>query len=142
MHRWNFIVEEFEQADLIVIDLDPGEGVRWEAVADTALELRALIERKGLDTWPKLTGGKGVHVMAPLHDHAHRIARGLCSETAARDPSLISFRHRRGGLAGSFSTICATAAARLQSAPIHPGLAKAFQSPRYSLSSNDDRWRE
>jgi len=91
LHPWNSTVEDFEHADRIVIDLDPGEGVEWKAVAEAALELRTLMKREGLDTWPKLTGGKGVHLMAPLeepmlHDQAHRLARGLCSEFAARDP--------------------------------------------------------
>lgn len=104
LHPWNSTVEDFEHADCIVIDLDPGEEVEWEAVADTALELRALMKREGLDTWPKLTGGKGVHLMAPLdepmlHDQAHRIARGLCSEFAARDADryILSAQARRRG---------------------------------------------
>ncbi|MGY3564208.1 bifunctional non-homologous end joining protein LigD [Bradyrhizobium sp. USDA 4463] len=92
LHPWNSTVEDFEHADRIVIDLDPGEGVEWKVLTEAALELRALMKREGLDTWPKLTGGKGVHLMAPLnepilHDQAHRIARGLCSEFAARNPN-------------------------------------------------------
>lgn len=92
LHPWNSTVEDFELADRIVIDLDPGDGVEWETVADTALELRAAMKRQGYDTWPKLTGGKGIHLMAPLdepilHDQAHRIARGLVSDFAARNPA-------------------------------------------------------
>ncbi|MGY8706077.1 DNA ligase D [Bradyrhizobium sp. 18BD] len=104
LHPWNSTVEDFEHADRIVIDLDPGEGVEWKAVAEAALELRTLMKREGLDTWPKLTGGKGVHLMAPLeepmlHDQAHRIARGLCSEFAARDPRcyILSAQAKRSG---------------------------------------------
>ncbi|MBH5392192.1 DNA ligase D [Bradyrhizobium diversitatis] len=104
LHPWNSTVEDFEHADRIVIDLDPGEEVKWEAVADTALELRALMKREGFETWPKLTGGKGVHLMAPLdepmlHDRAHRIARSLCSEFAARDADryILSAQARRSG---------------------------------------------
>jgi bifunctional non-homologous end joining protein LigD len=104
VHPWNSTIENLEHADRIVIDLDPGGGVEWKAVADTALELRAFMQREGLDTWPKLTGGKGVHLMAPLdepmlHDEAHRIARRLCSEFAARDPDfyILSAQARRSG---------------------------------------------
>lgn len=104
LHPWNSTVDDFEHADRIVIDLDPGEEVEWQALADTALELRALMKREGFETWPKLTGGKGVHLMAPLdepmlHDRAHRIARSLCSEFAARDPDryILSAQARRRG---------------------------------------------
>lgn len=104
LHPWNSTVEDFEHADRIVIDLDPGEEVEWEAVADTALELRALMKREGFETWPKLTGGKGVHLMAPLdepmlHDQAHGVARSLCCEFAARDADryILSAQARRRG---------------------------------------------
>ncbi|UPK31028.1 DNA ligase D [Bradyrhizobium sp. 195] len=104
LHPWNSTVEDIEHADRIVIDLDPGDGVGWEQVADTALELRAFMRRQGLETWPKLTGGKGVHLMAPLgvpmlHDQAHRTARRLCAEFAARDPEryILSAQARRSG---------------------------------------------
>jgi len=90
MHPWNSTVQNLERADRIVVDLDPGEGVEWDAIVETALELRTFMKREGFDTWPKLTGGKGVHLMAPLdepilHDQAHRMARRIASEFAARD---------------------------------------------------------
>ena len=75
-------VEDLEQADQLVIDLDPGEGVPWEAVVEAALRMREILQDEGLSTWPKLTGGKGIHLMAPLpkpilHDEAHRYALQL-----------------------------------------------------------------
>ncbi|MGY4624496.1 DNA ligase D [Bradyrhizobium sp. USDA 4486] len=92
LHPWNSTVADIEHADRIVIDLDPGKGVEWEAVTETALELRTMMKREGFTTWPKLTGGKGIHLMAPLdepmlHDRAHHIARALVSDFAARDPA-------------------------------------------------------
>lgn len=104
LHPWNATVEDFEHADRIVIDLDPGEGVEWDAVVATALDLRTLMKREGLETWPKLTGGKGIHLMAPLeqpvlHDKAHRIAQQLVSAFAARDPDryILSAQAKRRG---------------------------------------------
>ena len=43
-----------------------------------------------MDTWPKLTGGKGIHVMAPLvepmtYDKAHRYSRSLVQRIAGVD---------------------------------------------------------
>jgi bifunctional non-homologous end joining protein LigD len=62
------------------------------------------MKRQGFDTWPKLTGGKGVHLMAPLsepilHDQAHRIARSLVSDFAARNPAcyILSAQAKRSG---------------------------------------------
>jgi bifunctional non-homologous end joining protein LigD len=104
LHPWNATVDDIEHADRIVIDLDPGEGVAWDAVVETALELRRMMQREGFTTWPKLTGGKGIHLMAPLdepllHDRAHRLARTLVSNFAARDPSryILSAQANRSG---------------------------------------------
>src|SRR5438270_3532080 len=102
LHPWNATVGDFEHADRIVIDLDPGEGVDWDAVVDTALDLRTLMKREGFETWPKLTGGKGIHLMAPLdqpvlHDKAHGVAHQLVSALAARHPDryLLSAQAKR-----------------------------------------------
>jgi len=104
LHPWNSLVEDFEHADRIVIDLDPGEGIGWDAVVETALDLRRLMTAEGFETWPKLTGGKGIHLMAPLdrpvlHDKAHRTAKQLVSALAARSPDryLLSAQAKRRG---------------------------------------------
>jgi hypothetical protein len=74
-----------------VIDPDPGDGVAWDSVVDTALRLRDLMKAEGLAPWPKLTGGKGIPVTAPLdpvmpHDEAHRYTHRLVAALAERDP--------------------------------------------------------
>ena len=91
LHPWNATVDDIELADRIVIDLDPGEGIPWDAVVESSFRMRDLLRQQGLNPWPKLTGGKGVHLMAPLpehipHDRAHQMARRLVSELAARHP--------------------------------------------------------
>jgi bifunctional non-homologous end joining protein LigD len=55
-------------------------------------------------TWPKLTGGKGIHLMAPLqvlatHDEAPAIARGLVSDLSVQFPDeyILSAQARRRG---------------------------------------------
>jgi bifunctional non-homologous end joining protein LigD len=75
-----------------VFDLDPGPGVEWPFVIDTALDLRRVLEEEGLKTWPKVTGGKGLHIMAPLadpisHYQAHRYGRTIAERIAATDRS-------------------------------------------------------
>ncbi len=89
LHPWNATVDDIERADRIVIDLDPGEDVAWDAGVEAALGMRDLMKAEGLATWPKLTGGKGIHVMCPLveripHDQAHKFARHLVTTFAKR----------------------------------------------------------
>jgi bifunctional non-homologous end joining protein LigD len=37
LHPWQATVDDIEVADLIVFDLDPGEGIEWGFVTETAL---------------------------------------------------------------------------------------------------------
>jgi len=104
LHPWNATVDDIEHADRLVIDLDPGQGVAWEEVVETALQLRELMQDQGFEPWPKLTGGKGIHLIAPLdhpllHDQAHHAARQLVSAFAAQNPDryLLSAQAKRQG---------------------------------------------
>ncbi|CDX39568.1 DNA ligase D [Mesorhizobium plurifarium] len=91
LHPWNATVDDIERADQLVLDLDPGEGVPWDAVVEAALSLRDILETAGLQSWPKVTGGKGIHLIAPLvpdmtHDRARQLAKSLAQCLADADP--------------------------------------------------------
>jgi DNA primase len=48
-------------------DIDPGEDVTFDEVKDAAFEIRDRLKKSpGLLTVPLLTGGKGIHVIAPI----------------------------------------------------------------------------
>ena len=91
LHPWAATVDDIEHPDRLVFDLDPGEGVPWEFVTETALKLRAILEEEGLDSWPKVTGGKGLHLMVPIstgitHDGARAYCRTLAQHLEATSP--------------------------------------------------------
>ncbi len=65
-HGWGSRVDDLERPDRLVIDLDPDEAVSFDAVKLAAQLVRDRLKARGLDSWPMLTGGKGVHVVAPL----------------------------------------------------------------------------
>lgn len=97
LHPWNATIDDVEHADRLVLDLDPGEGVPWQAVVEAALSLRRILEAAGLESWPKVTGGKGIHLMTPLasrmtHDEVRQLARSLaqCLMDAEPDRYLLS----------------------------------------------------
>jgi bifunctional non-homologous end joining protein LigD len=51
-----------------------------------------VFEKEGFKTWPKVTGGKGLHIMVPLddlisHDEAHPYSRTIAERIAAIDRS-------------------------------------------------------
>jgi bifunctional non-homologous end joining protein LigD len=48
IHPWGSRVDDIERPDMLVLDLDPGEGVGWEFVTDTALRMREMLITEGL----------------------------------------------------------------------------------------------
>jgi bifunctional non-homologous end joining protein LigD len=91
LHPWNACVDDIEHPDRLVFDLDPGEGVAWEFVVETAVRLRAMLKNEGLEPWPKLTGGKGLHLMAPLdpminHGRARAYGKRIAQRLTATAP--------------------------------------------------------
>ena len=65
-HGWGSKVDKVECPDRLVFDLDPDVGLDFAKVKAAALRLRALLGDLGLETFPLLSGGKGLHVIAPL----------------------------------------------------------------------------
>ena len=85
VHPWNATIDDVEHPDMLVFDLDPGEGVNWSFVTDTAVRLKVMLEEADLQCWPKLTGGKGVHIMVPVEPSmTHHEARDYCRSISAR----------------------------------------------------------
>ena len=91
VHTWNSRADDVERPDRVVLDLDPGPEVAWPAVVDGARLIRKALAALGLESWVKTTGGKGLHVVAPLRpEHAWDVclafARGIAEAVAASDP--------------------------------------------------------
>ncbi|MFP5329967.1 MAG: DNA ligase D [Alphaproteobacteria bacterium] len=83
-HGWGSRVEKVEYPDRLVFDLDPDVGLDFAAVREAALRLRDLLADLGLETFPLLSGGKGIHVIAPLDASADWEAVTSFAERFAR----------------------------------------------------------
>ncbi|HEY7141860.1 MAG TPA: DNA ligase D, partial [Methylomirabilota bacterium] len=66
IHTWNAQADRLEAPDRLVFDLDPGPDVPWKTVLAGARLVRTSLEARGLVSFVKTTGGKGLHVVAPI----------------------------------------------------------------------------
>lgn len=99
-HGWGSRVDKLEYPDRLVFDLDPDVGLDFAKVKAAAERLRALLADLGLATFPLLTGGKGIHVVAPLDskaswtkvkDFAERFSRAI----AEAEPKIFTANIRK-----------------------------------------------
>ena len=65
-HIWGSHIETLERPDRIVFDIDPDDGLDFGIVRRAALEIRDTLGSWGLESFAMVTGGKGIHVIAPL----------------------------------------------------------------------------
>ena len=66
IHGWQATFTNIENPDQIVFDLDPDSMKLWGRVIDTAYEIRGHLKTLGLESFIKVTGGKGVHIHVPV----------------------------------------------------------------------------
>ncbi len=104
-HIWGSRNDRLENPDRLVFDFDPDKSLSFADVKRAAAELRDRLAEVGLVTFPLVTGGKGVHVVAPLSRRqgwpevkgfASAVARKMEADEPARFVSTMSKAKRKG----------------------------------------------
>ena len=105
LHGWMSRTDSLDAPDRLVFDLDPDEGLDFGEVKRAAADIAHALEEFGLKSWPLLSGGKGVHVVAPLDGRApfartEVFAKGFAQALAAHQPkrfvATMSKQRRKG----------------------------------------------
>jgi bifunctional non-homologous end joining protein LigD len=105
IHPWGSTNNDIEKPDRLVFDLDPDVAISWKALAESAKEVRSRLKQCGLESFLKTTGGKGLHVVAPIqpeHDwpvvkeFAHDIANQMAAENTALYLTKMTKADRKG----------------------------------------------
>ncbi|MHB1593359.1 MAG: non-homologous end-joining DNA ligase [Streptosporangiaceae bacterium] len=106
IHEFLSRADRLDQPDQFVLDLDPPGLEQFNDARRAALLARDLLEGDlGLPTYPRTTGGTGLHVHVPLaagpdFDTVRAFARRVASVLAARDPDLITVEQRKASRGG------------------------------------------
>ena len=83
LHPWGATETDPLHPDRLIFDLDPGEGVPFTDVIRASLDVRDRLKARGLASFCRTTGGKGLHVVVPLTPRADwETARAWCRSFA------------------------------------------------------------
>jgi bifunctional non-homologous end joining protein LigD len=105
IHPWGSRADRLDRPDRLIFDLDPGEDVPWSAVITAAGEVRRRLESRGLQSFVKTSGGKGLHVVVPVEpsvgwaeakSFAAAIAEAMAADQRDRYVATVAKRARRG----------------------------------------------
>jgi bifunctional non-homologous end joining protein LigD len=93
IHTWNSTAEDIEHPNRLVWDLDPGPGVAWTQIVKAARLVRKVLKTLSLMSWVKTTGGRGLHVVAPVTPRRDvtqclEFSRGVSEAIVRTDPRL------------------------------------------------------
>ena len=95
LHTWASRADRSDRPDWAMFDLDPSEGVGFDAVVEVALLVKQALDLLELRSYPKTSGSRGIHVLVPIaRRHTHAQARefaGVVAGALARShPGLVT----------------------------------------------------
>lgn len=100
LHRWLATATAPTRPDLLVVDIDPPDGVAMSDLRDAVTAVRAMFDDVGLVPYVQTTGGRGYHVVVPVDGSAEEEAirpavRALADRLAAEQPDRLTTEQRK-----------------------------------------------
>jgi bifunctional non-homologous end joining protein LigD len=91
VHTRGACADDRDNADRLVLDLDPGPGTGWKDIVAAAREVQKRLSALKLKSFLKTSGGKGLHIVLPIKptpwDEAKDFTQALASAMAADEPN-------------------------------------------------------
>jgi len=82
LHVRGSTIDRLDICNRIVFDIDPGEGVAWASVVAAARDVRERVAALDLQSFVKLSGGKGLHVVLPIDGADWRTTKNFAQAVA------------------------------------------------------------
>jgi bifunctional non-homologous end joining protein LigD len=95
MHAWASRVDRPNRPDWVMFDLDPSEGATFEDVIRVAVLVRETLDVLELESVPKTSGSRGIHVLVPIarrhgFDEVREFAGIVAGALARAHPGLVT----------------------------------------------------
>ena len=95
MNAWTSRVDLPARPDWVIFDLDPSDDVGFPEVIEVALLVRQILDLVGLESFPKTSGSRGIHVLVPIarrhgYDQTREFAGIVAGALARAHPGLVT----------------------------------------------------
>jgi bifunctional non-homologous end joining protein LigD len=99
LNPWYARCDDVNRPDYLHFDLDPVPGASFKQVLETALIVRDALASIKIESYPKTTGSRGIHVYVPIvrgpeQKQVWAFAKAFAIELAKRNPDLITAEYR------------------------------------------------
>ncbi len=99
LNQWYGRADDPSAPDYLHFDLDPGDGVPFAQVRQSALLVRETLVALGMKPLAKTTGSRGIHVYVPIvrgpdQKVVWTVAKVLADDLARRHPALMTTAYR------------------------------------------------
>jgi bifunctional non-homologous end joining protein LigD len=100
-HLWSSKVPNYSYPDIAIFDFDVNENVVFGKVLQAASYLNELLNSMGLKSYPKTTGGSGLHVYLPIipeysFKEVREWVKSISDTLAKKYPDLITTQRKSG----------------------------------------------
>ncbi len=95
LNAWTSRVDRPDRPDWVIFDLDPSDDVGFAEVIEVAQLVRQTLELVGLESFPKTSGSRGIHVLVPIarrhgYDETRAFASIVAGALARAHPGLVT----------------------------------------------------
>jgi bifunctional non-homologous end joining protein LigD len=99
LNPWYARCADYNRPDFLHFDLDPVVGAEFDRVRATALLVKNALDSLGMQSYPKTTGSKGIHIyvpirQGPLQKQVWTFAKSLAQTLEQHDPALVTAEYR------------------------------------------------
>ena len=100
MNAWHSRIDRPDRPDWVLFDLDPPEEGGFRDTVRVALLVKEALDALGLESFPKTSGSKGMHILVPVarrHTHAEtrRLAEVVAGALERAHPGLVTTAFRK-----------------------------------------------
>jgi bifunctional non-homologous end joining protein LigD len=99
LNPWYSHCDDVNRPDVLHFDLDPVPPAQFTHVRQASLAVKEFLDERGLSSFPKTTGSRGIHIYVPIVRHPLQkqvwtVAKKMATELARAHPALLTAEYR------------------------------------------------